>query len=69
MRIKMKAVFLNPVTNRMEKIDHEMNVPRNRFWFKRVDQHDCVEIKLKSTAKSLPKDEKANAYKPKKGSK
>jgi len=54
MRVKVKKQFLSPLTNRMAKVDEEMNVPQSRFWFRRLQEGDCQKIG-KSKPKSKPK--------------
>lgn len=68
MRIKVKKSFMSPLTNRIAQVDSEMNVPQNRFWFKRIAQGDCEKIKMQIKAKAAPVKD-AVVDKPKKGSK
>jgi hypothetical protein len=44
-RVKIKNQFLSPLTNRMVKIDEEINVPLNQFWLKRLQLGDCEKVK------------------------
>lgn len=53
MRIQVTATFLSPLTNRMLKIGEELNVEKNRFWLKRVEQKDVK--KIAARAKAPPK--------------
>jgi len=52
MRIKVLKSFPSPLTNRMAEVDSELNVPKSQFWFKRIEQKDCIEIKKKTKSKA-----------------
>ena len=45
MRIRVLKKFPSPLDNRMLKIDSELNVPKSQFWFRRIDDKDCIKIK------------------------
>ena len=51
MKVKIKRKFSNPMTGRRAKIDEELNVPKNQFWFKRIQEKDCELIKKFTKAK------------------
>lgn len=53
MKIKVVKSFMNPMTNRMAEIDHVMNVPKGRFWFKRIKDGDCIEVKTAAKIKNV----------------
>ncbi len=59
MKVKIKRQFPNPLTGRKAKVDEEINVPKNQFWLKRIEQKDCEEIKKKK-AKAKAADKKAD---------
>lgn len=50
MRVKVKAQFLSPSTNRMLKVGDEMNVEKNRFWLRRLQQGDVEAVAAKTKA-------------------
>ncbi len=39
--------FRSPLTNRLTKVGEKMNVPRTRFWFNRLNDHDVEVFKFK----------------------
>lgn len=55
MRVKVKKDFMSPLTNRMAKVDQEMNVPKTMFWLRRIKDGDCEQMKLGKRKKSAPK--------------
>ncbi len=73
-KVKVLRPFRNPVRNRMAEVDAIMSVPKNRFWFKRLQEGDCEIYKApkkpKKVFESKPKDESKSKdeSKPKKGS-
>lgn len=52
MCVKIKKRFLSPLSRRFTEIDSEINVPKNQFWFRRIDNKDCVEIVMKPKSKT-----------------
>ena len=69
MRIRVLKKFPSPLDNRMLKIDSELNVPKSQFWFRRIDDKDCIKIKSQfKVAKAVSKPS-VDVHKSKKGSK
>lgn len=66
MCVQVKNQFLSPLTNRLEKVGAQMNVPKNQFWLKRIEDGDCQKIKMKTKAKP-EKAEKSEAVVSKSG--
>lgn len=55
MRVKILKAFLSPLNNRMSVVGAEHNVPRHRFWLKRIAEGDCEKVTRKKRAESAPK--------------
>lgn len=65
-KVKVLKMFRDPLTNRMAEVGHVMNVPKSRFWFKRLKDGDIEKVsKLKAKAPKAKAEVKEN----KKGSK
>ena len=62
MRVKVKAQFLSPSTYRMLKVGDEMNVEKNRFWLKRLQQGDVEQVSAKTKAAPKASDQPAKSY-------
>lgn len=63
MPVKILKTFRNPLTGRMTKIGETLNVPKERFWFKRVNDKDIELIKEKAKAQKVqaePKEKSTN---------
>lgn len=52
MRVEIIKDFLSPITSKMVKVGEIFNVPKSGFWFRRLDQKDCVK-----TTKAMKKVE------------
>lgn len=59
MRIKVKASFLSPSTNRMLKVGDEMNVEKNRFWLRRLKAGDVEQMMAASVKVQEKSSDKA----------
>lgn len=63
MRIKIKATFLSPSTNRMLAIGEEMNVVKNQFWLKRLNAGDVEQLGSSDKEKSKPAEKQSEESK------
>lgn len=65
-KLRVLKKFTSPLTHRRIEIGEEFNAPANQFWFKRIREKDCEEIKkFSNKAKASEKKSDAKADKKK----
>lgn len=71
LKVLVKRQFTNPLSGRRLKVDEELNVPKNQFWLRRIQEGDCQLQKRKAKAKKpeQPSGKKADVKIKSKGSK
>ena len=62
-KIKVLKKFTSPITGRRVVIGEEFSAPANQFWFKRIAEKDCEQIKKFSKIYASKKNPSAEADK------